>query len=430
MNINLLKHLILDQKEVFLQSNDLISRDTEENTKDLISAKQIIVISGVRRAGKSSFLKLIAKELIEEHKINADQFFYVNFDDEFFVDFKKEDFNKLLSVYYEICGIKNKKIYCFFDEIQNVEYWEKWIHKLYETGNFKIFITGSNSSLLSSEIATSLTGRNYTMEIFPFSFSEFLRFKRIDWKGNLTTKQESLVKKEFNNYLKLGGFPETIKSNLNILPDFYKNIIYKDIIGRFNIKNAKEFRELSFYLASNNSCLMSYRELAKRIEKIGSSMTIKNYISYLEDAYLFFSIKKFDSSIKRQIINPFKIYGIDNGLIGSVAFGLFDNYSKLYENLVFISLRRKKGYNIYYYKNDYETDFVVLEKNRVSKVIQVCYLLKDAKTEKREKRGLLRALDDLKVKTGFIINNDIEKEEKEFGKIIKYIPLWKWLLKF
>jgi len=268
------------------------------------------------------------------------------------------------------------------------------------------------------------------MEIFPFSFFEFLRFKRIDWKGNLTTKQESLVKKEFDNYLKLGGFPETIKSNLNILPDFYKNIIYKDIIGRFNIKNAKEFRELSFYLASNNSCLMSYRELAKRIEKIGSSMTIKKYISYLEDAYLFFSIKKFDSSIKKQIINPFKIYGIDNGLIGSVAFGLFDNYSKLYENLVFISLRRIKGYNIYYYKNDYETDFVVLKKNRVSKVIQVCYLLKDAKTEKREKKWLLRALNDLKVKTGFIINNDIEKEEKELGKIIKYVPLWKWLLKF
>ncbi|MFH0923916.1 MAG: ATP-binding protein [Candidatus Falkowbacteria bacterium] len=429
MDIDLLKHLILDQKEAFSQSAGLIGRDTKESVKDLISAKQIIVISGVRRAGKSSFLKLIAKELMKKREISADQLFYVNFDDEFFVDFKKEDFNKLLSAYYEICGIKNKKIYCFFDEIQNVEYWEKWIHKLYETGNFKIFITGSNSSLLSSEIATSLTGRNYTMEIFPFSFPEFLRFKKIDWKGSLTTKQESLIRKEFNIYLKSGGFPETIEAKLNILPDFYKNIIYRDIISRFNIKNAKEFRELSLYLASNNGSLMSYRELAKRIEGIGSSMTIKNYVSHLEDAYLFFPVRKLDSSVKRQIINPFKIYGIDNGLLGTVAFGLSDNYNKLYENLTFLSLRRKKRDDIYYYKADYETDFVVLEKNKASKVIQVCYSLKDIKTEKREKRGLLRALNDLKAKTGFIINNDIEKEEKENGKIIKYIPLWKWLLK-
>jgi predicted AAA+ superfamily ATPase len=431
MSINQLKQLLLDQKKVFLQKKNLIEREIEEKRSDLIKSQQIIVVSGVRRSGKSSFLKLIAEQLLKESGVREEQIFYVNFDDEFFVDFKKENFNDLLAAYYELGGSSKKKIYCFFDEIQNVKYWEKWVNKLNESSNFKIFITGSNSSLLSSEIATSLTGRSYTLEIFPFSFSEFLVYKKQNIPNNLnslTTEEKSILKKKLDQYLKVGGFPESLVSGLDILEENYKNIIYKDIIARFKIKHIAEFRSLSLYLMSNLCSLMSYRSLEKVSSGLDSSMTIKNYINYMEDAYIFFSVKKLDSSVKKQLIAPFKIYSIDNAMARSVAFTITQNKNKFYENLVFLHLRRQRGNSIYYFKGDFETDFVVMKKNRVISVVQVCCDLQDENTKNREKRALLESLNILKQKQGYIINDYLDQEEIVDSKKILYLPLYKFLL--
>lgn len=432
MKQKIFKQLILDQKRIFLrQDKSIINRDIKEKYSDLIKIKHIIAITGVRRAGKSYFLKILANYLIKEKKIKENKIFYINFENENFVDFKIEDFNLLLKAYFEINGeLKNsEKVYCFFDEIQNVKYWEKWINGLYERGDFKIFATGSNSSLLSSEFATSLTGRNYPVEIFPFSFKEYLDMKDVDGDFlNLTSEEESDLKRIFDEYLVNGGFPETIDNPIDILNDNYRSIIYKDIVVRFGIKNVKEFRELSRCLISNIGSLMSYRNIAKMIEDINSSVTAKNYVGYLNDAYLLFQIKKLEPSIKKQNINPFKIYSIDNGMAKSVSFSISENFSKLYENLTFLSLRRQKDIEIFYFKNNFETDFVTMKKNKIIDVIQVCYNLDNAKTREREERGLLESLNFLKKKDGYIINDYIEEIKKVENKNIHYIPLWKWLL--
>lgn len=428
MDINLLKQLLIDQKKDFLAENKLIARDIEEKYEDLIESKQIIVATGVRRSGKSSFLKLLAKEILEK-ETDEKQFFYVNFDDEFFVNFDKNNFNDLLNAYWEI-GETGKIVYCFFDEIQNVKYWEKWVNKLYEMGKFKIFVTGSNATLLSSEIATSLTGRNYPIEIFPFSFKEYLCYQNIGYPLEMSSGEKAVLKKEFDKYLVSGGFPESIGNRLDILDEYYKNIIYKDIIARYKIKQVESFRELSFFLLSNIASPATFRKLAslQAEKKLNlSSMTVKKFIGYLENSYLLFSVKKFEPSIKKQLVNPFKVYGIDNGLIQSVAFSISNNFNKLYENLVFLELRRRKGNQVYYFKNKFETDFIVKNKEKIL-LYQVSYNLSNPQTLEREKRGLLEAMDTLKQKEGIIINDYLEKEEKSDNKIISYVPLWKWLL--
>lgn len=435
MDNRLLKQLLLDQKSNFIKKENLIERDVQESYDSLIKSKQIIVISGARRSGKSSFLKLIAEHLLENSTIKKERILYVNFDDEFFVDFKKEDFQNLLSAYFELSGNTRGKVFCFFDEIQNIPYWEKWINKLYQNKDFKIFITGSNASLLSSEIATALTGRTYTLELFPFSFREYLKYQNIEISADdihrITTREKGAIIKTFDSYLATGGFPEIINTPLNpldVLEGHYKDIIYKDIIVRFGIKNVSEFREVAFYLISNIGSLMSYRGLAKLIPTLGSSMTVKNYVNYLENVYLLFVVRKLESSARKQIANPFKIYGVDNGMTQGVAFSVSSNFGALYENLVYITLRRQRGLEIFYFKENFEVDFVTVEKRAVKSIIQVCYNLKDLKTQQREKRALLEALRFLNHKTGYIINDSVEKEEKIEGKIIKYIPLWKWVL--
>lgn len=432
MKQSLFKQLILDQRKIFLKpDNDIIIRDTKEKYSDLIKLKHVIAITGVRRAGKSYFLKLLASHLIKEKRIEKNRIFYINFENENFVDFKIEDYNLLLKAYFEVSGKlrPREKVYCFFDEIQNVKYWEKWINGLYERGDFKIFITGSNSSLLTSEFATSLTGRNYPIEIFPYSFKEYLRAHRIDVDlEQITSEEEGEIRRMFDKYLLSGGFPETINNPIDILDNNYKSIIYKDIIARFGIKNIKEFRELAHYLVSNIGGLMSYRNIARMIEDINSSVTAKNYIGYLNDAYLLFPVKKLETSVRKQNVNPFKIYSIDNGLSKSVSFSISENYSKLYENLTFLGLRRQRDAEIFYYKNNFEADFIAMKKGRVQAVIQACYDAGDKNTKIREERGLLEALQLLDQKEGYIINNYIEATKQAQSKKIHFIPLWKWLL--
>jgi len=428
MSIDTLKQLLIDQRKNFLAKNNLIKRDLAEKNSDLIGSKQIIVVTGVRRAGKSSLLKLLAGEILAKG-VSAEQIFYVNFDDEFFVNFDKNDFNNLLKAYWEI-GETKKKVYCFFDEIQNVKYWEKWVNKLQETGKFKIFVTGSNATLLSREIATSLTGRNYPLEIFPFSFKEYLRYRKIDYSGHLTSDDGVVLKKELDKYLLSGGFPESVNSQLNILDEYYKNIIYKDIVARYKIKEIDNFRELAFYLFSNLTSPMTFRGLATIfLEKKNelSSMTVKKFITYLENSYLLFQVKKFEPAIKKQLVNPFKIYGVDNGMAGVVSFSISDNFGVFYENLVYLELRRKKNNQIFYFKDKFETDFVVKNKKELS-LLQVSYDLSNTKTLERENRGLKEAMNCLKQKEGLIINNYLDKTEKIDGGVIRYIPLWRWLL--
>lgn len=416
--------LLRDQKQELeegLRKKKIIAREVEEHAKEILSSKLIKVITGVRRCGKS----VLAYSMMK----NKD-FAYINFDDERLYN---PDTNQILSSFYEIYG-KNFN-FMFLDEIQNLEKWELFINRLHRTG-FNLVITGSNSKLLSKELATHLTGRHLTIELFPFSFREYL--KAINFKEDVqTTKGISIVKRELNNYINSGGFPEIVveKESPGVyLRKLYGNTIERDIISRHNISYKKTFREMAINLISTPGRSISYNKL-KRQYNLGSEHTVKNYLSYLEEAYLLFFLNRFSYKPIEIEKSDKKAYAMDTGLTNNLATKFSGNYGHAYEHTVAIELLRQKSFNtnieIYYWKNlqHEEVDFVIKQGLKVRQLIQVCYDIEDFNTKEREVKALIKASKEIKCKDLLIITQDYEAEETAKGKRIRFLPLWKWLLR-
>jgi len=417
----LLKEVLLEQQARInrMKSQDFILREKLSGVKKFIELKHSIVITGVRRCGKSVFLSEIMNNFYEK-------FYYVNFEDERLASFELGDFNMLYEVCLELFG--KCKVFSL-DEVQNVDGWERWVRRKYED-NFKFFITGSNARLLSKELATSLTGRHLQFSIYPFSFREFLDFKKFVFKKEdlYLIERRVLLVKYFSEYLKKGGFPEFLKyEQKEILQGYFNDIIQRDIVERHNIKNVKQLKEFARYLITNSGNLVSYNKL-KKIGEIKSVNTVIKYFSYLEDAYLLFSLPYFSYSLKKQTANQFKIYAIDNGLKEAISFKFSEDLGKLYENMVAIELKRRNK-EFYYWKNiqHEEVDFVIKEK-KVDELIQVCYSTEDTNTKNRELKALLKASKELKCNKLLVITSDYEGEEKSGNKKIRFVPLWKWIL--
>jgi len=431
MDKNKLKELLIEYKQRFLTNRtDLIRRESQDNIEPFIKFKEVVIITGPRRGGKSSLMKLICDDLIKKDKVSPSNILYLNFEDERFIEFNTDDFAQIYELFLQI----NKpvgRLYFFLDEIQNVTGWERWVNRLYENENIKIFITGSNASLLSSEISTALTGRNRVITNFPFSFREFLVFKNYRLQENdfYQTKKRAAIKSFFQEYLKLGGYPEIIKINdPTLLEQYFKDIIYRDILPRYSIKKIKEIRELCLFLASNLGSIHSYGRLQNLIG-VKSINTVKSYLEILEEVFLFFRINLFDYSIKRQIYNPSKIYIIDTVLGNSISFKFSENIGHIYENLVFLELKRRNK-EIYYWKSKKgkEVDFLIKKGLNIEEAIQVSYNLNYKKTLDREIESLLIAKDEYKIEHLSIITEDEEMEKEIRNVKIKIIPLWKWLL--
>jgi len=432
MDKNKLKELLIEYKQRFLTARtDLIRREVQDNIEPFIKFKEVVIITGPRRGGKSSLMKLICDDLIKKDRVPPSNILYLNFEDERFIEFNAAgDFAQIYELFLQI-NKPTGRLYFFLDEIQNVTGWERWVNRLYENENIKIFITGSNASLLSSEISTALTGRNRTITNFPFSFGEFLNFKNYRLQENdfYQTKKRAEIKSFFQEYLKLGGYPEIVKINdPTLLEQYFKDIIYRDILPRYSIKKIKEIRELCLFLASNLGSIHSYGRLQNLIG-VKSINTVKTYLEILEEVFLFFRINLFDYSIKRQIYNPSKIYIIDTALRNSISFKFSENIGHIYENLVFLGLKRRNK-EIYYWKSKKgkEVDFLIKKGLNIEEAIQVSYNLNDKKTLNREIESLLIAKDEFKIKHLSIITEDEEMEKEIEGVKIKIIPLWKWLL--
>jgi len=343
------------------------------------------------------------------------------------IRFKVDDFQMLIEVFYELFG-EQKTFY--FDEIQNVEHWERFVRRLHDSGN-KIYITGSNARMLSRELGTHLTGRYLSCELYPFSFREFILLKKPDLlKQNY---HKTSVKAEFlglfHEYFNNGGFPSFLKTGDELaLKTLYENILYRDIMVRNNITNEKEIKELVSYIAGNYARLSTNSDLAEYIG-VKNPSTVKKYIGFLADSYLVFQTNKFDYSIAAQLLNPKKSYFIDNGLVRRVGFSFSDNHGHLLENLVFIELKRR-GKEVYYHNKKQECDFVIKEGKTITAALQVTYAMPSEKTRKREIDGLLDALNTYNLSSGLIITDDMEEEFTENGKQINVIPAWKWLLEY
>jgi predicted AAA+ superfamily ATPase len=426
----------MDYKQIITFWKDFnVPEALEREIKIEVNTDFIITITGPRRAGKTYFCFQLINQLIEKEMSN-ENIFYINFEDNKLLGAESKDLDKLLETFFELSQInKKQKIYLFFDEIQTVKNWDSWVRIINDTRkDIQIILTGSSSKLLSKEISTKLRGRVLNYEIFPLSFKEILNWKNI--KYNLETisysKDKTEVKKLFSLFVLNGGYPAIISQNLkkeDILQSYYDSMIFKDITERYKIEDVNKLKALANLLFESVSKEMSYNKLANKLNSIGfkiSKNTVIEYLSYFEDAYLFFQNLKYEYSLAKQLGSIKKIYCIDNGLLNTVSFKFSDDFGKLLENLVFIELRRRNE-QIYYFRKNYECDFLIVQKNKVSSAIQVTKKLND-ENEKREINGLLEAMDEHKLKEGILLTEEQEEEKIIEGKKIKIIPVWKWLL--
>lgn len=362
-----------------------------------------VVISGIRRCGKSTLLRQAMKK--------ARNPYCFKFEDPRIEGFEAGDFEKLDEVFREEYGESD----CyFFDEIQNVQKWELFVRQMLDRKKH-FLITGSNASLLSRELGTRLTGRHLNMELFPFSFAEFLSFT-----GKLAGVEA------FDEYFRKGGFPEYLTyKRIDILQELFGDIIERDIVVRHKLKSAKAIKEMAIYLMTNVGKEFSYNGL-KKMFGLGSANSAIDYVSYLEDSYLLFTVPKFDYSLKKQLVNPKKVYSIDNGLSGANSVSFSSDLGRMLENLVFLELKRRNR-EVNYFREKGECDFVVREKGAVISAIQVCYQLNED-NKGREINGLVEALEKFGLQEGLVLTYNQEDELKAAGRKIIVRPAWKWLL--
>ena len=391
--------VINSQREVFLKQESGFKRDALE--KIPIADSFATIITGIRRCGKSTLLLQLLRKDYQDA-------LYLNFDDIRFSGFETSDFVRLHRE-IEKRGIQ----ILFFDEIQIIKNWETFVNQLLREG-YKIFVTGSNAAMLSVELGTHLTGRHLSMELFPFSFSEYIKYKNIN-------SSETAV----DAYLKTGGIPQFIKSGYSeIIYTLVDDILVRDISLRHSVRDIHSLRQLATFLISNIGNLVSANKLVGMFE-IKSATTFLEYFSFLKDAYLIDFVPLFDHSLKVQARNPKKVYVMDLGIYSEVSVSTSGNMGKRLENLVFVDLRRRYK-EVFYYKNRGECDFVTMEKGQLNDAIQVCLSINEENFD-RELTGVMEAMEDLKINRGYIVTMNQSDIIEKNGLTVKIIPAHEFL---
>ena len=413
-----IKAMLLEQFDSFWKRDTGIPRDRLADLERASGLPHAVIVSGLRRVGKSTLLAQMA------HKLGKDAFYYLNFEDDRFIGFQAEDANDLYQTLVELFG--EHKIFVV-DEIQNLSGWEHFVRRFMEMG-FKFYITGSNASLLSRELGTRLTGRYVPIELFPFSFHEFLEFRGLPAPDlqRMTTTDKGALKAALGAYLQMGGIPETLKyPEVPLLRSLYDDVLYRDIATRYHLEAVTALKELAFYLMSNPAGLVSFNKLKDQFH-LGSVNTIKSYIDYMENSWLVFTLNRYDFSVKRQQIAPKKIYCIDSGLSNAVGFGFSPNTGKLLENLVFLTLRQHSR-EIFYYTtpNGYDVDFYLPEEQQL---VQVTQNLNAAATRERELRALTETVQSVKVKSAMILTDANDDALEVNGVPVEVRSTAEWLL--
>ncbi len=405
--------------------NDLkgINRKEYNSLISSVDIKEVTIITGVRRSGKSTLMYQMIDYLLSRG-VKPEQILFLNVEDRQFIQYSLED---IYSSYRETLNPRDRA-YIFIDEIHRKDGWESWIRKKYDLKcDCKFVISGSCSYLLKKEYSTLLTGRNLSFEVFPLSFREFMLFKGLILdkeklsKGIITDKTRYEILNSLIEFIELGGFPEIFFAKesykTKILKQYFDDILYKDIIDRYNI-NGQKARDLAVFLMTNTTSKISLRNLRNSLKL--SYDAIKDYLFYYTESFLFFTSDHFSYSLKEQKTRASKVYCIDNGLRNAAGFKFSKDDGKLVENLVFIELRRKYK-DVYYWKNKSEIDFVVKEEDKLIG-INVTY---SSEIDKRETKGLLEFKENFEknIRRLIIITKDFEGKNEG----IEFIPLWKWL---
>jgi predicted AAA+ superfamily ATPase len=384
---------VIEDNSSFFATDKSIVREK----KIPLSIKPVVVVAGVRRCGKSI--------LLQSSLTKKSNRLYLNFEDTRLEGFEFSDFNKIEQIAKE-----NKTKYIIFDEIQAIEGWEKFVRSLHDKG-YHVFVTGSNASMLSRELGTRLTGRYLQAELFPFSYNEFLSFRK--------AKPEPST---FREYLNSGGFPEFLMDgNPEYLRTLLKDIVVRDIVVRRGIRNEHVILRLAMFLMSNVGKEISYNNISRVLE-IKSVRTTIDYCDYLTESYLFDFVPMYSRSIKKQIANPKKVYSIDTGMVRANSLSFSEDLGRMLENTVYLHLRRNSN-EVFYFRDDRtECDFLTKKLDQITGAVQVCWQLTEDNL-RRELSGLKAAMDATKTKNGVIVTFD---QEDHFDGI-KAIPVWKWL---
>ncbi len=433
LNKNIVKEIILD-----FQDRELPNFTRREINFECPHNK-IRTIIGARRVGKTFSLYQIIHDLLKEG-IKKNEILFINFEDERLIPMETADLTSIFDTYYEIYPQnKNKIVHLFFDEIQNVHQWQIFVRRIHENEKVRINLTGSSSNLLSKEIATRLRGRTFTFEVFPFNFKEYLAYNKIDIDF-FSSRNKSFIVNAFNKYIVTGGYPEILGVSepvrTKILQDYFNLVLYKDLIERYDIRNYSLMKYFMKFILSNNANPFSVNKVFADIKSQGyrvSKDTLHNYLTYLTDAFFIKLVPIFSESIRKQQINYRKIYTLDHGLVTSMVKTLAYNTGRLLETMVYNHLRSKYSSDQIFYhrtRNNQEIDFLISDRGQVLNLFQVSESMGNEKTKNRETNALIKAMDELNLKTSFIITSNERDTIKEKSKNIQIIPFWEWSLSF
>ncbi len=420
MNKETLKNIVVDQKELSelkFMTEKMITRTGLKAAAAHLRHPNILLITGMRRAGKSVFSRLLAQD-----KNSA----FITFDDERLAGFKNADFAPLLECFQELYDDPE---YIVLDEAQNIPGWELFAGRLRE--NFRVIVTGSNAAMLSSELATRLTGRFSTVTIFPQSFREYLEFSGVDVSNPpYSTRRKAAIYGNFTRYLSEGGLFEYRKFGPEFIRTLFNSIITRDIAVRYGVRHTAALEEFSLLAVNYFGTRLSLSKISRSIN-IQSPNTCREYLKYLENTYLLFTVNNFSYKVKEQLSTFKKVYVTDNGIIRALSLDFTKNLGKLLENTVAIELKRRSylnGSSMYYWNDGTsECDFVLRKGKRITCASQVCYDL-NVNSANREISGLVNACAEFRLKKGLILTMDTEKEIRERGVKISVLPVWKWLL--
>lgn len=419
----MLQETILQQK---VERNKLIQIDYQprcyhEQVEKYLKSNLMKLITGPRRAGKSVFSLLL---------LRGKRFAYLNFDDDKLL--KEFDEEHIMQVLKEVYSDYD---YLLLDEPQNLPNWDLWVSKLYRRG-YNLVITGSNSNLLSSEMASLLTGRYLSIEVLPFSLRETLEYRKSNFNPALPEDKADFML-QVEDYFHYGGYPEII-NNRDITESYLKtlfdSIIMKDIVRRYKVRKVEELYQFATYMISIFTSPFTYSSITEELG-LSSKTTVQKFCTYLKNCYLFFYLPRYNHKLKLMQKAPQKVYIVDNGFLSSSAFQISENKGRLLENLVLLEFIRRKyeiGKNLFYYRNqsDKEVDFVVRENNVVRQLVQVCWDMSNPKTQKREIGSLMACAKDFPNGELFVITWNEQKEITMNAKIIHVIPYYKWCLSY
>lgn len=410
----LLADILVDQEELFRRRGRLIPREIQPQLLKRANSPSVVLITGLRRCGKSTLLGMVADELGGGHRFT--------FEDERLAPFKAEDFQSLLELMVERNG---RHDHFFFDEIQEVPGWERFVGRLRLQGA-KVWITGSNASLTGQEAGDRLTGRHVRLELFPFSFREYLAFVG-ETASPQGTQGKARIRRRFLEWLKDGGLPEYLATKDPLyLTSLYESILYRDVMARHRLTDSRRLRDFAWYLAGHVGKEISFNRI-RNLLGFGSVTTVSNHFDHLEQAYLVFGLRRYSDSPAEQLRAERKSYFIDNALALRNGFRPTEDRGRLLENAVFLEFRRH-GADIFYHRGKRECDFLLRHDGNIRAAFQVCESLADPTVQEREYEGLLEACRRFRLSHGTVLTLDEEGQDSFQNLRIRILPVWRWLL--